>query len=237
MFKITSLLDILNKLIAKHAITIFVCVTVAFGGYFVLATPPFMGIDEAAHFFRITQLSKGQLLSDKLPSGQYGGLVSSNIDQISRLVIDQLPKENQKRHVFRPPAEYYDLLRQAPSKSQVLVPFTGSAVYSPVAYLPMIGSMFVVGKLDVSIASTIFILRITNLIAFLALGILSLWLVRSSQSRWFVLAILLLPMSLFEAATINGDAILIGLTMLFFSALVRYIYDEHPSRKIVVIVV
>lgn len=189
-----------------------------------------MGGDEAAHLFRITQLSEGKLLSDKLVSGQYGGQISNNTDQISRLVLLQLPRDNEKSHAFRPPAQYYDLLNQSPSKERVPVLFTGSAIYSPVAYAPMIAGAFLTNNLHSSISTTIYTLRTTNLLAFMALGIFSLWLLKPRKSQWFILTILLLPMSLFEAATINGDAILIGISMLFLSALIRYLRDEQPSR-------
>lgn len=215
-----------------RTVTIFVITTAVLGGYFLVMAPPFMGTDEAAHFFRIFQLSEGKLLADKFPSGHYGGEVPENLDRISSYVREELPVHKNRREPFRPAAAYYDLLKQPPSPERVQTGFTGAGGYSPVSYAPMIGAMMVGRSLDLSNATLLYSVRAANLVTYMVLGVIGLWLLRGRKSQWFVLVILTLPMSLFEAATVNADAVLIGLCLLFLCALLRYWHDKQPSRVV-----
>jgi uncharacterized membrane protein len=99
--------------------------------------------------------------------------------------------------------------------------FTGAAAYSVVAYPGAWLATQIVSPQESGIGQVITAARIGTLLLYVALVTAALWLVRRMAVRWLFFVMALLPMAVFQAATMSPDATLIGLTILMLAGLAR----------------
>jgi uncharacterized membrane protein len=113
-------------------------------------------------------------------------------------------------------SDYNTMRDELPAHNRVFVSIPNTATYFPLAYIPAAlglraGLMFNISPFDCMIVA-----RIAMLLVALALGVCALWVTTYGEA--FILTILLLPMTLFLAASLNEDGILISLACLAAAA-------------------
>ena len=207
----------------------FVFIFVLCGLPLILLIPPFQAPDEDAHFYRAYQISEGQFLAAKLSEGA-GGRLPASLElshKIARSAFDpKVPNSN------------YDFV--AKTREQVSIPlnpevrkplvFSGSAIYSPVAYIPQAVGIALGRLFNAPPVLLLYLGRICNALAFLLLALLALRFI--PVGKWLMGFVLLLPMSLFLVASQSADALTLGVVS-FFVALVTYAArrsDPLPKR-------
>jgi uncharacterized membrane protein len=199
----------------------FVVLAAIFGLLFVFLTPMFQVPDEPNHAFRIFQISQGGIAAVKR-DGDVGGEVPASLlliaTEATPLVLD---KSNRVRL-----ADSRRLLMAAPDLDKhQFVSFPNTALYSPVPYLPAAAGVVAGNQLGLSALALCYLGRIGNLFAWLLLVAFA---VRATPVyKWLFVALALLPMSLFEAASLSADAVTNGLAFLTIALFFKCAFDSR----------
>ena len=178
----------------------------------VILTPPFQVPDEAQHFERAYQISEGGLRAE-VRDGVAGARLPASLPALVRkcLGTDAILAV---RRVAPAPLTRSAALRAIPldPKKQQFVDFTGAAVYPPLAYLPQaagiaIGRAFGAGPLVL-----LYLARAANALAAVALLALAIGLLPAGKGPALLTG--LLPMALYEYASVSPDALVISASFL-----------------------
>lgn len=208
---------------------LFLLFALTFGLGLCFLTAPFQIPDEPAHFFRACQISEGGLLP--VYRDHHGGAdVPASLADLA----------NHFQHVH-----YNPRFKPVPATSKVTwaemraawrVPLepkqrrfapTVAAMYSPVSYLPQAAAIFAGRQLGLGPLALMYLGRISNLLFWMALGYLALRIAPSCRRP--LLLLLLMPMTLFEAASLSADPTTIGLAVLFTAMVLRYVRRDGPD--------
>ncbi len=196
-----------------------------------LITPPGQSPDEVTHYARALGLMRGVLLGERRvdidpltgkPEWQTGFKVDAgDLGAAFGIVTIQTP--------YRPVVTQDDwnqteMKPQNPSLFFINLPNT--ATYFPAAYVP--------GALGAALAKYLFnatplhvflTARVFMAIAFVAVGLAALWIASFGTALLFT--VLVLPMTLFLAGTLNQDGLLLAMTCLAVACLTR---GKRPWR-------
>jgi uncharacterized membrane protein len=201
----------------------FLIVGAVFGFAFLIITPPFQGADEIVHFSRAYQVSQGNVIIDTKGKAT-GGYLPDSLHQIEVIT-------NNPPIAFHPQFKYSDGftkraigVRLNPSQKS-FYDFSSTSGYSPVAYAPSSIAIFIGRVLHLRPIFLFYGARLAGLIAWLVLfGLAIRWM---PHKKWMFVALGLLPMSLFQAATINVDAVTTATLAIFLALVLKY---RHEAR-------
>ena len=211
---------------ARRADIIFLVVSIPAVILFAFMVPAGWGLDEQVHAGRVYQISTGILypvkydqdseFSVKLPlplknSLELGHIQSNAVDR-SRLFYERkdMPSADWNHSIVGRPINniFTDLYNITPT-----------AIYSPVVYFPAAAGMKMGTVLNLSVEKTITLSRLIQATFFVALCWVGIYVLRYTKLKWILLTILLLPATIYQAATLNADAYSIA-AVTFFSAVV-----------------
>ncbi len=178
----------------------------------VLLTPPFQVNDEVQHFYRAYELSEFHIRAE-VQNGISGATIPDSLPELVRsfdyaahglpltvgpaplaktLELASIPLQSSKRH---------------------FVAFPGSAFYSPLPYLPQILGIAIGRLLGFGPLYLFYIGRLFNCLTVLGLlGLAVYWMPVASE---LVMIVGLLPMSLFQYASVSPDAVMLGCAFVF----------------------
>jgi hypothetical protein len=182
-----------------------------FGLFFALATPAHDPPDEARHHARAWLIS----------TGRFGvvGRAPGHEASVPRSIVRLHPpgrhySEEQLRSGRLPPntartgphrwSELPARLRGSLGRWD-LQPVLYTSAYPPAVYAPYVPAMWLARALDLSAGASLLLARLFGLAAWLA-GIAAVLRVAPAQ-RWLLCAAALLPISVFQAAALSGDAL------------------------------
>lgn len=210
----------MHRIFQTHIL--FVIIALVFGLAFIFVIPPYWGVDEDVHFDRAYQISTGVLLEKKLPTGLYGGYLPTGIVVLNNDVkSDLLAIKGNVGEVNSRQLNIYNRLDATKLSGKVQTrDFTGSGVYSPLAYLAPALGIVISRAIDPTVGSVLVGARLATLFAYVAIVSGALYLLRNHRSRWLVFVVALLPMSIFQASIINVDSLAIGLSIMLFAQLI-----------------
>jgi len=187
-------------------------------------TPPFQVPDEQQHFYRSYQISRLELRPE-VRGGQAGAVLP---DSLPALVMQSLGSLEPHRHRTVPRVPFTqtvaDLAQPLNADEAHFVPFTGAALYAPLAYTPQalaiaIGRHAGWGPLGMLCAA-----RCANALAAIALTAWALSLLSAGRLAGLVIA--LLPMTQFMTASVSPDALTIAGGFLV-AALLQSLLDDQ----------
>ncbi|MBU6419982.1 MAG: DUF2142 domain-containing protein [Proteobacteria bacterium] len=188
-----------------------------------LLTPPGQSPDEPAHLVRADSLLHGALLLTRKPRFDPG---SGKVEEQVGMKIDAGLLEAgfgaTTQIDGRPVVTTADAaqLRQIPwVHQQIFVSIPNTATYFPLAYLPPAIGLGVGRLFGASPFICIILARLADAAAYLMIGAAALAV--AAYGRALLLAVLLLPMSLFLGATLDQDGILVALTCLACAGMTR----------------
>jgi uncharacterized membrane protein len=211
----------LRRLAAPHVAV--VVVGGLFGGAFALLGRPFAAHDEATHFFRAVQVARGDLVAERR-GGRLGGVLPGAVARDVRAL-----------DVVKPPPDHgswSDIgprLRARPDGPPVFLDFRNTAVYPPLAYAPQAAAVALAGAVGASTLVAMYLGRLANLAAYLALVALAAR--RFPGSGWAVAVVVLAPMSLFQGASLSGDGPTTALAVLVGASALRLAGEPGPLRR------
>jgi hypothetical protein len=188
---------------------VFLALGGLFGLFFALATPPHDPPDEARHHARAWLLSVGRFAVVGDAPGHAASL-PRDITQLHRpghhYSDEQVARGGPARQLGRTgphaPAERLEELRGSLARWE-LQPVRFLTPYNPVVYAPFVPALWIARGLDLSAAAGLLLARLFGLASWLA-GI-GLVLRIAPCQRPLLAAVALLPLSVFQAASVSAD--------------------------------
>lgn len=192
-------------------------------GPLVLITPPFQVPDEVQHFDRAYQLSEGVLLGTG-QDGRHGGMLPSSLPVLARRFLG-INTDAEGHPITRQPlAQTWRALSLPldPAKRE-FVEFNGVGAYAPLAYLPQALAIAIGRAAGAGPLALLWLARAANALVAIALVSVAVGLMPVGQVPALLFG--LLPMALYEYASVSPDALVISgsflLAALGLRALVR----------------
>jgi uncharacterized membrane protein len=200
---------------------VFAIVGTAVGLILVVAIPYFAGIDESSHFPRSYAIAHGHLAMQNGP-GDIGGVcmpddVTAEMIHNSQLYLAGLFGGNPS---IRVPKKSLGQFPVCPGRPGWRFIDTATFAYnSPVPFLPQAVAVRVVDTAGGGVNAMLVAARLAGLVTFLVLGTIAIR--RTPRGGWALCAVGLLPITLFQAATVTPDTVTTAMVMLVLSSALR----------------
>jgi uncharacterized membrane protein len=197
-----------------------------FGLLLVFTVPPFQAPDEPVHFFRTYQITEGNFRVDKVGT-VYGGILPQSLEvTVSKTAynpqIQFVP--GQKYNVENTKAAF--AIKTTDQKHTY--DFSTTAYYSPISYIPQsIGVLL--GKITHTPIISMYLGRLANLVAWIILFIIAIRLM--PYKKWAVAFIALIPMALFQGASLSADVMAIGLFAVSLALVLKLTRQKQPAAR------
>jgi uncharacterized membrane protein len=208
---------------------LFLFLAALFSVIFLFIIPPMQGYDETDHFLRAYQVSQGQFSAQAIGQERSGGTLPANVVSMEQAFFHSYAQEiNYKQpdtKYLHPYAQYLKVF--TPSKKTTTVEFEGSAVYSPLNYLPQAIGIAVSRILHFPLLSYIYMGRLAKILVCLILGYLAIKII--PVGKWLVFAVMVLPTTITSMASFSPDPLVIGCFALLIAFFVKYLH----SRKVI----
>ena len=218
---------------------VFLVFSLFFGIVFVFIVPPFMMIDEPAHFVRIYEITTGKIISTKYkitnPQTNKQELIVGNYyPQEIQILVNDFAKKRFNGFVksnFREFKKFSSKeilnhlnihLNENGPKS--FLRLLGASSYSPIPYIPQIIGVFLAKLLNFPVLSFLYIARILNLITWIILIYNSIKI--TPIKKWLFCLLSLTPLCLFQASSLSADGMTTGLSFLYIALILKYTLDE-----------
>jgi uncharacterized membrane protein len=189
-----------------------------------LITPPWQNPDEPLHMARIVQIAHGQLLASRA-WGTAGGLSDRAIYDAYRPL--QHVAMHPEQRLTRADLQASNAVQWSPTLAYTSFPNT--AQYPPIFYLPAAATYWAGRAASLSIDRTLLLIRLVNATLFAAITTAALALARFT--RPLLLAILLLPTTLFLACAASQDGLLTAATILAVALIDRITTASRPATS------
>jgi len=205
-----------NLAIQKYFLIIAFCI----GFLYLIFIPPFQNVDESHHYYRIIGIANGAKIEES------GGTVGAYLPEKYKkygVSYDYLIKNIDAKISFvKKGVENQD-------SNLIFVPYANTALYAPLTYLPCLPVAFISSFVDLSPSTLFYLMRFSNLLAYIGLGYLVLRVLPCLQLPMMIL--LLLPMSLSIGASVTSDVVLLGVNFLWFAYIVKFLYFKNKISK------
>ncbi len=203
---------------------VFVLLSLVFGVAFALLTPPLWGQDEDSHVERAYAISHGHLLPERIPWAggvNYGGTIPATVQALSEYAVTNFRPPAPPPPQVTDPGEYRRLASQPLQAPLVDTAFPNTSVYSPLPYVPSVIGLRLAEAAGGSVGSAILLMRMCHLLAYTAIVWAALWSLRRHAVKWVVFVVALLPMTVYEAATVTADTLTNALAILLGALFVK----------------
>jgi hypothetical protein len=209
-----------------HPEGIFLIVALAWGLLQVFIVPPLQVPDEGDHWFRAWALTDGQLAADPEGRLELPGTFANAVGFYTGAISDTrvLPASLVGLPGF---TGYEDLFNGEGSGSPVTV-VSRVGFYGPVGYLPQAAGIGLGRLVGASPLVCFYLARLANLLAAIALLFFAIRLAPFGKQLFVLIA--LLPMTMFELASVSCDALTIS-GAIFFTAFVLWAATRPTLRR------
>jgi uncharacterized membrane protein len=186
--------------------------------------PPLQAPDEPNHFLRSLQVSTLHF-TPEINNNHLGGTLPSACSDFIQYYGAFIRNNGQKKLVLE---DYALGLKQTIDVSQQsFTPFSNTALYAPIAYLPQAIGMAIGTYFQTPPLVLLYLGRLLNLFAW---SILVYWSITLLPfNKWLFVLLALLPMSIFQAASLSADTTTNGLSFLLTSVFLRYSFDDQAQ--------
>jgi|LSQX01.3.fsa_nt_gb uncharacterized membrane protein len=206
---------------------------------FLVIIPTSWGLDEQMHTARVYQIADGGMYPDaNQEEKRYGGVVSGNlIDAIYNgwLVSNEAERGMQfydQARVDLSNKEHTAQLDNLPIEGEKeYFEFGPTGPYAPVLYLPAAVGMKMAMIADLSVGGAVFLARFMQAATYVSLVFMALRLLSRYRLQWLFFVVALLPASLYQAATLNADAVTNGFVMLFVAVVLMLCLQRTKMTK------
>lgn len=210
-----------SGLLAVPAIWIVLLFLVA-GTFMSALIPPFQSPDEFEHVKRAYFLSHGTILLDAPEGQQSGGYIDGGLGAYIG-VYANLPSARDRRLSIEKSDAALDIQWNGQKE---YTPAPGSAVYFPLVYLPQALGLAIGERTGMSVDASYRLARLFVLFAVAGVLVLAL---RLFPTNPLLLAMLVLPMSLFQFSSATLDAFSNALAIFCISAFLRLSVDREKA--------
>src|SRR5271166_124196 len=191
-----------------------------------LCMPPMMNPDEIAHFSRADQISRGQIIGQRLDARTAGGEIAVGIGAVNWAMreVPMHPAVKVTREMISAAnaAHWTDGVTRGG--------FVNSVVYPPIFYIPSAIGIEIGKGLNLRVTNTLYISRVLSAVAAVAIGAISVF-ISGAAAPW-IFAVLTLPTALSLSATSGQEGLLNATAALACACLVRLITDQDGRLRI-----
>ena len=194
--------------IVAQPTTVFIVLSLVFGGLIISGTPPLRGPDEISHFVRIYSYARGDILPTTEIDGRKGILVEPGLYselQFFRTAGEVFAREGGLSY---PPlvAGYRNPIGSTadePDQARIFAPFAGTEGYNPVAYIPYIAAAAIGRLFKLDFSDMLLFMRWFGLATFTAIAAYAIAVIPTL--KWAFVLIALLPVSLYNRSVLSAD--------------------------------
>jgi uncharacterized membrane protein len=199
----------------------------------IFAIPPFQAPDEHTHFYKAVYLAEGHLKAQIL-SPRVGAYLPARYQETAQHYSYMYLDHNRKVNVgILKRDSKHPITDDKPTATL----FENTAVYPPLPYLPQATVIAATSLFTKSVLVQMYAARVAVLLSWLVLGYAA---IRALPfGKWAAVALTLTPQSLFLAASVSGDALTFGLSLVLVSTIVKAMVQTGPMvrREIILIAV
>ena len=207
--------------------TAFLIIGLIYGLCFLIATPALQVPDEYEHFYRALYVSEGHVLPEKV--GNMSGVYVPESVQLTASGISEewfsFIKDRDDKINLSP-------LLNIPFNSQnrVFEDISRIAVitYPPVPYIISAFAITLGKILNLSPLMLVYIGRLANLLVWIFLTYLAIKI--TPIQKWSFFMVALIPMALFEAASLSADSLILGLSFIVIAIFFKFAFDENKKK-------
>lgn len=220
-----------NKVTNINPQTVFLIIGLIYGLGFLLITPPLQIIDEGSHFNKALCLSEGHVLPEIL-NNRGGYYVPENAYELEWKFDPTINMTLRIKHERIKTDDIFQLLYQ-PLNDEYEV-FTGNictaaiVTYSPIPYLASAFAIKLGKILNFSIIILMYISRLANLLVWLFFIYMAIKI--TPVHKWVLLMLSLMPMAIFQGASISVDSFTIALSFLVIAIFLNYSFDNSKKE-------
>lgn len=196
-------------------------------------TPPFQVQDEAAHFLKASQVSAGNCFGVRDADHNVGAYTPQGaLDLVQVKEFDLLRKHPERKiAVLR---ETHKRLSALQWGAKHVFSATSAINYPPTGYVFQAIALRLSRALHIDVLSSFFLARLFNALGCVALSCMAIAL--ATRGKWYLFILLSLPMTIFQFGSLSQDGILISSAALGSAMLTRYLDEEGPvSRRLMLI--
>ncbi len=204
-----------------HYDGLFVGICLFFGVLFCMITPPMQAPDEVTHFLKSYSLSQMQLIPEVV-DGEIVSDFDAEIVDFAYAFTDLQGDPNSKLDI----SDIMNWVQTSVGTSNNVVSTSYVTVGSYIVYyIPQAVGMFMANALGLSAYWILCFGRLSNLFFYTILMYTAIRITPVGKNLFFLVA--LMPMSLFLAASVSYDAMVMGIAAIFTALLLRLIFDER----------
>jgi uncharacterized membrane protein len=201
----------------------FIVIGLIFGIVFLIVTPPFQVSDESTHFYKALTLADGHILSEKQGDETGFYIPESVIGMVG--AFQNLPFSNKDKITVG----YTSSLTDSPISSNDYKMFVDDSWVAIVYYppFPYLASAFTIslGKFfNFPILMLLYLGRFVNLLLYLILVCMAIKII--PVHKWVLLLLALMPMTLFQGASISADSFTIPISFLVTAYIFKITFDD-----------
>jgi uncharacterized membrane protein len=186
--------------------------------------PPLQSPDEFDHIKRAYLLTKGTIILDAPAGESSGGLIDSGLNVYGDTYFKYRHHANRK--ISAEVTDHATHIKWAGTMSYSSAPGTG--YYFPIVYIPQAIGLAAGEILDLTVDDSY---RLARLFTLISVCLLLLAAFKLYAPPVIVMALLIIPMSLFQISTASLDGMATALSILAVSAFIRICIDkEHSAR-------
>ena len=216
----------MNRIKSLNPQYVFIILGLIYGIAFLVLIPPFQVPDEYEHYYKSWDLSSGHLIPEKI-----GNKAGVSVPESVKIMTDNT-YQKWKYYILNNQSMDMGYLLNLPlrSNTNVFVDISKYAVvtYSPLPYLASALSI-ALGKLfDLSPLLLMYLGRFGNLLLWLLIVFLAIKI--TPVFKWGFLAIALMPMTLFQAASLSADGTAISLSFLAIAIFLKLALDDNIKK-------
>lgn len=216
----------IKKKIINNPQNVFIIIGLIYGLSFLLLTPPFQVIDEGEHFDKALYLSEGGVLPilDRYP----GYYVPHSVNELKTKFYASLKENHEKIKINE---IYFLSLKPLNNNIKVFtdtVSSTAIITYSPIPYLASTFAIIIGKSLNFSPLVLLYFSRLANLFLWLFFIYMAIRLI--PIHKWVLLMLALMPMAIFQGASLSADSFTIALSFLVISVFLNFSLDYNKEK-------
>lgn len=216
----------MNRIKGLNPQYVFIFLGLIYGIAFLVLIPPFQVPDEYEHYYKAWDLSNGHLIPEKI-----GNKAGVSVPESVKIMTDNV-YQKWKYFILNNQSMDMGYLLNLPLKSNntIFVDISKYAVvtYSPLPYLASALSISLGKLFDLSPLILMYLGRFGNLILWIFIIFLAIRI--TPVFKWGFMAIALMPMTLFQAASLSADSIAISLSFLTIAIFLKLALDDNIKK-------
>jgi len=212
-------------------LAVFLVLVLPTGLYLAFNVPAMWAPDGGAHVARVFQIAEGGIrpvfINHEHGIG-YGGAIPLNVNDLKTVELNivsnsGVPGAERQTKLLSPQdkSTIAQISKQKISKQRILISYVNTAAYSPVAYLPNLVGVVIGKHLNFNLGHTLLLAGLLGFITYILCAGYALFTLKNSQLKWAVMAVALLPLTVFQTTVITADSFLISVSVLFSALIIK----------------